>query len=373
MSNVSPMKPTPGANADAQGTDGQPAGRRRNGRRILLMLLVPLLLAAGAGWVWLSGGRYQATDNAALHRARLVIASDLSGRVTRSRVTDNQPVQAGELLFVVDPEPYRLAASAAETDVAAARLAVEQMKAAYRQALAQEGMARDDMDFQRSELDRQTALADRGVATTATLDQARHAVTKAEEQLVAARQATASARAALGDAPDAPTDDHPRVRAALSALERAQYDLERTTVRAPAAGVVYQASSFREGQYVAAGAPLFALVETQDVWVDANFKETQLAHLRAGQTAQVFFDILPGQSFAAEVEAVGAGTGSEFSVLPAQNATGNWVKVTQRVPVRLRLDAAVPPAAMISGASASVTVDTGVERSLPGLASLRGN
>ena len=164
------------------------------------------------------------------------------------------------------------------------------------------------------------------------------------------------------------------VLAALATRDRAAYNLELATVRAPADGVVYQASSFRDGQFVAAGEPLFALVETGDVWVDANFKETQLTNIARGQPAEVEFDIYPGRGFPATVEAIGAGTGAEFSLLPAQNATGNWVKVTQRVPVRVTLDGRMPEGVdLMSGASATVTVDTGVSRSLPGLAAFAGN
>lgn len=245
------------------------------------------------------------------------------------------------------------------------------MKAAWRQALAQEDVARSDVEFRQTEFDRQAALSKRGVATTAVLDEVRHALRAAQDQLTTSERATASALAALGDDAEAPVDDHPSVQAALATRDKAAYSLSLATVHAPADGVIYKAAAFRTGQFVGAGAPLFSLVETGDVWIDANFKETQLAHLSPGQPAEIEFDMAPGRSFPARVEAVGAGTGAEFSLLPAQNATGNWVKVTQRVPVRLRLDASgasegladAPP--LVSGASAAVTVDTGVERQLP--------
>lgn len=344
-----------------------PARPRRRGGRILLMLFVPLLLLAAGAWVWLSGGRYEETENAYLHVATLAIASDVSGRVVEANVADNRPVHEGDVLFRLDPEPARLALSEADAALAAARLGVEQMKAAWRQALAQEEVARNDVAFRQTELDRQAALAERGVATTAVLDETRHALRAAEDELTTLERATASALAALGGDAEAPTDRHPSVQAALAARDKAAYNLGLATVRAPADGVIYKAASFRAGQFVSAGAPLFSLVETGDVWIDANFKETQLAHIAPGQPAQVEFDMAPGKHFAATVEAVGAGTGAEFSLLPAQNATGNWVKVTQRVPVRLRLDATQGTPPLVSGVSADVTVDTGVTRSLPRL------
>lgn len=339
---------------------------RRKGGRILLMLLVPVLLLAGGAWAWLSGGRYEETENAYLHVATLAIASDISGRVVESDVADNRAVHEGDVLFRLDPEPARLALSEADAALAGARLGVEQMKAAWRQSLAQEEVARSDVAFRQTELDRQAALAERGVATTAVLDEAKHALRAAQDQLTTLERATASALAALGGDAEAATDSHPSVQAALATRDRAAYNLGLATVRAPADGVIYKAASFRIGQFVGAGTPLFSLVETGDVWIDANFKETQLAHIAPGQPAEVEFDMAPGQSFHATVEAVGAGTGAEFSLLPAQNATGNWVKVTQRVPVRLRLEAA-EAAPLVSGVSAAVTVDTGVTRSLPQL------
>ncbi len=370
MSAVTKIKPVTDDHQGEIAAAAPPARGRRMGR-IALMLIVPLALAIGGGWMWLSGGRYQETDNAYLHQARVVIASDLSGRVTEVDIADNEAVHAGDVLFRIDPEPLRLAVSEADAAISGARLQVEQMKAAFQQSLAQEEVARDEVDYLTKELERQRALADRGVTTTATLDSAAHDLRKSEEQLIALERATANTRAALGGNPAAPTDAHPSVRAAMATRDRAAYNLDLATVKAPADGVIYQASSFREGQFVRAGEALFSLVEAGDAWIDANFKETQLTHLAVDQPAEVEFDIHPGRRFPATVAAIGAGTGAEFSLLPAQNATGNWVKVTQRVPVRLRLDGPLPEGVdLVSGASALVSVDTGITRTMPGLAAL---
>jgi membrane fusion protein, multidrug efflux system len=175
------------------------------------------------------------------------------------------------------------------------------------------------------------------------------------------------ALAALGGAADIAAEDHPSVKAALAARDQAAYNLGNASLRAPADGVIYQAASFKAGEMVAAGQSLFTLVQTDDVWVEANFKETQLEFVQAGQPAEISIDLQGGQKLAAVVEAIGAGTGSEFSLLPAQNATGNWVKVTQRVPVRLRLTNPAEAAGLASGLSASVSVDTGQSRSLSDL------
>ena len=269
-----------------------------------------------------------------------------------------QPVKAGDLLFQVDPQPYQLAVAQAEAAVSSARIQVEQMKAALAQAEAQASLAADEAAFQADELARQEALSGKGVTSTSALDEKRHASRQARERAEVARLTADAARAALGGDPKAPTDDHPAVRAAAAELERARYNLSVTRVTAPADGVIYQASSFHEGVMLAPGQAVFALVETGEAWVDANFKETQLADLAQGQPAEIVFDAAPGRTFTGTVEAIGAGTGSEFSLLPAQNATGNWVKVTQRVPVRIKLDDAAEAATLASGLSAEVTVDT---------------
>ena len=348
----------------------EPAARRP--RRNILMISLPLALAVAGAVVWLSGGRYETTDNANLHQARVSVASDLSGRVVAVGIEENQNVTRGETLFQVDAEPYRLALAQADASLSSARLNVEQMKAAYAVARATEAAAEERSDYYATELVRQESLTAKGVAATASLDGARNDARAATAALAIAHQQVESARAALGGNPGIEIDAHPVVVAAQVARDHAAYDLERTTVKAPADGVIYQAASFKPGQFVAAGAPLFALVETGDYWIEANFKETQLAGITPGQHAEVTFDAFPDRHLTATVETIGAGTGAEFALLPAQNATGNWVKVTQRIPVRLRLDAGSEVAGLRSGLSAEVSVDTGKPGLLAALAGQPG-
>lgn len=337
----------------------EPPARKRGAlRRGLLMLSLPVLLTAAAGGWWMLGGGTETTENANLHQARIPVAASVAGRVVDVKVHELQQVTAGDVLFQVDPEPYRLAVSQAEAALSGARLQVAQLQAAWRQAAAGAQLAVDDAAFQQSELARQEALSGKGVTPSSALDDARHLARQSEERAQVAQMTLAAAEAALGGDPSAPVDAHPLVKAALAELERARYNLSVTTVTAPADGVIYQAASFRTGAMLAAGQSVFALVETGDAWVDANFKETQLSDIRPGQPAEVVFDAAPDQTFNGHVEAIGAGTGAEFSLLPAQNATGNWVKVTQRVPVRIRLDDAKGAAALASGLSAKVTVHT---------------
>ncbi|MCO6409538.1 HlyD family secretion protein [Hoeflea alexandrii] len=332
-------------------------------RRNVLMLLVPCLLIAGGLYAWITGGRYEETENANMRLARITIASEIAGRVVSVNVAENVFVKKGDVLFQVDPQPLKIALDQADAAVESARLQVIELKAGYSQALTQEQIAADDAAFYQDTFDRQKALTAKGVATNSSLDDARHTAQKAAQGLVAAKQAVATAQAALADSLDGAIDDHPLVVAAKAARNKAAYNLSVATVRAPADGLVYQASSFRAGEYVTPGASLFTIVETTDPWIDANFKEPQLAHMKPDQPAKVVFDLYPNRTFKAKVDSIGAGTGAEFSLLPAQNATGNWVKVTQRIPVRIKLDNSEARILARSGLSATVTVDTGASRS----------
>ncbi|PAQ00933.1 HlyD family secretion protein [Mesorhizobium mediterraneum] len=343
-----------------------PKKKRRVGR-FLLMFALPVALIAGGSYVWVTGGRYQETENANLQQAKVSIAADTAGRIVQVDIFDNQSVKQGDVLFAIDPEPYRIALAQADAAVAGARLNVEQLRAAYSQALAQEKSDASQVDYAQSQYDRAADLARKGINAKSSLDEARNDLDKAKQQLAVAEQGILSAKAGLGGNPDIETDKHPTVMAALAARDKAAYDLAQTTVRAPADGIVSQAASFKVGQYVGSGTPLFSLVETGDTWIDANFKETQLTHMKPGQKAEIVVETYPGKTFEATVKAIGAGTGAEFSLLPAQNATGNWVKVTQRIPVRLELADADAKMALRTGMSATVTVDTGVSRGLPSI------
>ncbi len=344
---------------------GAPKPKKKRGRHVALMLALPVMLALGGGYVWFTGGRYETTENANLQQARVSISAAVAGRVTAVMVHDDSVVKAGDPLFQVDREPYRIALEQANAALAAARLNVQQMQAAYAKAVAQDDAAASDLSYYQTDYDRQKALSDKGVITASGLDAAERALLSAREGKAAADQAVQSALAALGGKADIDIETHPAVLAALAARDQAAYNLARTLVTAPADGIVAQAASFRVGEYVTPGSGLFALVETGETWVDANFKETQLGKMQVGQATTVEFDTYPGRDFKGRVTAIGAGTGAEFSLIPAQNATGNWVKVTQRIPVRIALDAGEELPLLRTGMSASVTVDT---RSEPGTA-----
>lgn len=344
--------------------------RQRGSMRFVLMLALPVILAVGGGYLWLTGGRYASTDNAYLEQNRVTITADQSGRIVEVAVKENDRVAKGDLLFKIDPEPYAIALHQAEAAVAMARLEVEQLRSTYQQALSMQQSSEDTLAYQQKIFSRQQDLLKRGVSSNADFDTAQNNLRNAEQAVAQDKEKVLSALSALGGDPSIPTDQHPKVMQALAAEQSAALALKQTAVYAPADGVVSQTDRLRVGQYVTnpAMAPtaLMSLVETSTTYVEANFKETDLTHMRVGQSATVSLDAYPDRKFEAHVESIDAGTGSAFSLLPAQNATGNWVKVVQRVPVRLKLAGEVDTAALQAGLSASVEVDTHFKRSLPG-------
>lgn len=351
----------------AGSTELVPAAPRkpRRWRRYGLMLAVPLLLALAGGYAWLTGGRYVSTDDAYVQQDKVAVSADVSGRLVEVDVRENDMVKKGQVLFRIDPEPFRIALERAEAAVASARLDVERLRAAYESAVAEVKSSEDDLAFKRTTFERQQALLKQGVAARSTFDEARNELQSAEQALAQAQQQVESARAALGGNPSIATDDHPSVKAAIAQRDQAALDLQRTTAYAPSGGMISQSAQLLVGRYVTTGSSLLSLVDTEHSWVEANFKETDLTYMAKGQLADVTLDTYPDRAITAHIESIGAGTGSDFSILPAQNATGNWVKVVQRVPVRLRLD--TPPGlALRSGLSATVDVDTGHMRNFAG-------
>jgi len=336
-----------------------PAPVKRSRRRLYLMLAVPLALAVVGGYFWLTGGRYVSTDNAYVQQDRVNIVPEVAGRIVEIGGVETQPVEKGHLLFRLDDAQYRVAMQAAEAQVASARLDVERLKAAYAKAISDQQIAAEALTFAQDTFARQQALQKRGVVAQSGLDQARMNEQTAEAGARGAEQSVLGAKAALAGNPDIPTDEHPEVMQALAALAKAQLDLTHTTVTAPSDGVISQTDRLQLGEYVDTGSTVMSLVETSRSWIEANFKETELTNLAHGQPAEVTIDSYPGQRFRGTVESVGAGTGAEFSLLPAQNATGNWVKVVQRIPVRIALSPEGDMPALRAGMSAHVSVDTG--------------
>jgi membrane fusion protein (multidrug efflux system) len=339
--------------------DGAADGRRRRRRlRLLLMLGGPLLLLLVGGYVYVTGGRYVSTDDAYIEAARVSVSAQVSGQVTEVAVHDNQPVKKGEVLFRLDERPYRIAVEEAEARLATARLEIEALKASYRQQLAEQQAAQDTLAYEQREFERQKRLISTGATSQAQYDQALHARDAARQKAAAAEQQIASVLARLGGDPQIPAERHPTVKAAQAQLDHAALDLAYTVIRAPDDGTVTKVEQLQPGDYVKAGTPVFSLVSSRDVWVEANFKETALTYMRPGQSATVEIDTYPDKTFDARVESLTPGTGSTFSLLPPENATGNWVKVVQRLAVRLAIENPDPARPLAAGLSAVVEVDT---------------
>src|ERR1700677_1351521 len=323
-----------------------------------LMSLAAIVVLGGATYFYIRGGRYQSTDDAYAQAATVSISSNVAGQVSEIDVRDNDLVRRGATLFKLDDAPFRIAVSDAAARLADTRLQIESLKSTYRQRLVELRAARDTQSYAQQQYDRQTRLLASGIASQAQFDQAAHALDAARQQVANVQQQIGVALANLGGNPNIVPEHHPLVAQAQAALDRAQLNLSYTVISAPTDGVVAKVEQLQVGDTIAASAPVFALVSTRDVWIEANFKEVQLAQMRPGQAATVEIDRYPGRRFSAEVTSVSPSTGSQFSMLPPENATGNWVKVVQRVPVRLQLTHVDAAFLLQAGLSANVTVDT---------------
>ena len=333
---------------------------KRNWQRLILMGAVPLLVLLGGLVYWYSLQGKASTDNAYVKLDKVSVSSEIGGKIVAVAVREDQQVKPGDLLFRIDPEPYALQLRQADASIAAAQANVSALANASALSGADLTAARENIAFAQATLARQRALWERGFTTKAALDAAEHQVASAEAQLDQAEAKRREASAKLATGAQVP-GVNPQIASARAQRALAELNLRRTEVRAPMGGMIAQADRLLVGQEAIAGLPLLTIVARQGSYVEANFKETDLAEMRVGQPAEVRFDAYPDLKLKGHVAAIGAGTGSEFSVLPAQNATGNWVKVTQRVPVRIALDEP-SPREMIAGLSSKVTVFTDRQR-----------
>ena len=335
----------------------------RRMKRVLLMIVLPLGVAVAALYVYANGGRYIVTENAYVKANVIAVSADVSGRVIAVEIDDNRVVKPGDRLFAIDPVPFRIDLAEADAQLEIIRTDVGQLRYDIAEAQAELAEARERQRFLAQQFERQRKLKQRGMGSEEAFDLALHDLKAGEETMRTIDQRIARSLAAHGNDPNMPVDKHPRFRHAMAVREQALVDLGRTVVRAPAKGVVSN-MKLQVGEYVKAGDAVFSLIEAAPIWIEANLKETELTNLTIGQPATVIVDAYPDHEWWAFVDTIAPATGAEFALLPPQNATGNWVKVVQRVPVALRIEPSGDDPVLRAGMTVTVSIDTGKTRGL---------
>jgi membrane fusion protein (multidrug efflux system) len=373
------LEDTPGRSADYASLEASPSivdpapvvesvdvpSKRRRSLRMPLLLLAPIVAVVLGLYFYLSGGRYEATDNGYIQSGLVAVSANVSGPVTAIAVHNNQHVKAGDILFRIDNAPYQAAVDEAAAELAAAQTQVASTRASYREGEASLQSGRDKLAYAEREAARQKALLAEGISSQNQYDQAVLAAQTARQQIQTSVQQNAGVAATLTGSVTAPTERQPSVQRAQAALERAKLNLGYTVVRAAQDGIVTKVDQLQIGSYVSAAKPVFTLAGTR-LWVEANFKEDQLNHMRIGQRATFKIDAFPDLKLTGRVQSFSPGTGNSFALLPPENATGNWVKVVQRLPIEFSIDNLPRDLSLHAGLSVEATVDTGYQRHLFG-------
>ena len=356
--------------ADLDGATGPGKSRQRRALRMLLMAGAIIIVAIGAGVTWLRGGRYASDDDAYVQAAKLVVSTDVSGIVASVEVHEGQSVNAGDVLFRLDPRQFQIALDNATALLAETSLTIESMKEDYKRMLSDIDVQQAQVALDQATYDRNANLVRSESVSQATYDQARYTLAADQGKLQSLKQQAQVQLAKLAGNPDIPATEHPQYRQIKAQVDEAQRQLDHSIVRAPFAGIATQVDALQPGTYlVSATAALtstgaIGLVSTERVWIDAFMKETDLTYAKAGDHVDISVDTYSGRTWSGTVESISPATASQFSILPAQNASGNWVKVVQRIPVRISVDRNPGDPTLRTGMSVTVNIDTGHRRSL---------
>jgi membrane fusion protein, multidrug efflux system len=353
---------TPAAAGTAQAATSAPRPRRR-ALRAALLVLGPLVVLGGALYVYLTTGRYVGTDNAYVKADVGIVSAQIAGPIVEVDVRENQVVAPGDVLFRIDDTPFQVNLDRADAQLGAIHDYVEGIRAQYRQALEQLALDKTNAAYEKREFERLQALASRKLASEVDVDEARHKRDVAEQEVVVSLRNIDRIRAQLGGDPDRPLTEQAAYLAAKSIRDAALLDMQHTVVRAPFPGVASKVPMV--GHYASPGTALMSVVSNGEMWIEANYKETDLTHVEVGQPVSIKLDTYPDRTWRGKVQSISQATGAEFSVIPAQNATGNWVKVTQRIPVRIAIEMRGDDPDLRVGMSAEIEIDTGWERPAP--------
>ncbi|HSC75294.1 MAG TPA: HlyD family secretion protein [Pseudomonadales bacterium] len=328
--------------------------------RRLLLISAPVLVAAVSLYFYLSGERFVETDNAYLKADKVMIAPEVSAAVTDVLVTENQLVTKGQPLFQLDRALFTVALERARARQEKVRTDIEALQAAYRSKQGELALAQTNAAFAEKEYRRQADLSQQHFTSQIQLDSLHHSLDVARQQIAVIQQDIERLAAGLNHLPDAPVEQYPAYQEVAAELAQADINLEHATVYAPFDGVVSNIP--KPGQHLNAGSPALALVANHALWIDANFNEIDLTHVRPGQAVDVHIDMYPDLHWKGKVASISPASGAEFSILPPQNASGNWVKVVQRIPVRIELESLKDAPVLRAGMSTRVTIDTGKSR-----------
>ncbi|GAB0114751.1 HlyD family secretion protein [Acidisoma sp. C75] len=355
------------AGQSSQAAPTPPARRRRNILRPILMLGGIAVVILGVGYYWLTGGRYVSTDDSYVEAAEVNATTDVSGIVAQVAVHEGERVRQGQELFRLRQHHYRIMLDGAKAKLAQTAESLSAEKEDYQRMLkdvsTQEAVVAED----KSNFGRYASLIHGGGVTRAEYDDAKFKLDADQARLESLQAQAKTQLAKLGGDINRPIDQMPAYQSAAADVAEAQRQLNRTIVYAPFNGIVTRVEDLQPGHYLSAAASAFGIVSTDDIWVTAQFKETQLTYVRVGQPVTITVDTYPGQNWTGVVQSISPATGSQFSLLPAENSSGNWVKVVQRIPVRIKITGGPQDLPLRAGMSAEVSVDTGHQRHLSDL------